>query len=233
MTTADRHPQHVARTLGIEIGLLLAPRSSAATADVQPSTFSGDAVIAMLALAMGVRNATVRRLAVPDLTTTVLTMTLTGLAADSRLAGGSGKGSVRRIAAVLAMLAGALAGALLLKISLVPPLLAAAASRSSWRWRTCRSRAGRRDAFRRRGVAQRLPCHAAHLQPDRVLGPVLDHHNPGAAHHLARPFDRLTTATFQSTKSLSVAVPRNERDTTGLGQDLPGGWTQLSPGRAR
>ena len=125
--TADRHPQHVARTLVIEIGLLLGAAIVAATADVQPSTFSGDAVIAMLALAMGVRNATVRRLAVPDLTTTVLTMTLTGLAADSRLAGGSGKGSVRRIAAVLAMLTGALAGALLLKISLVPPLLVAAA----------------------------------------------------------------------------------------------------------
>ena len=83
-----RHAQHVARTLGIEIALLLAAAAVAATADVQPSTFSGDAVIAMLALAMGVRNATVRRLAVPDLTTTVLTMTLTGLAADSRLAGG-------------------------------------------------------------------------------------------------------------------------------------------------
>jgi uncharacterized membrane protein YoaK (UPF0700 family) len=64
---------------------------------------------------------------VPDLTTTVLTMTLTGLAAESRLGGGSGQGSVRRLAAVLAMLAGAVAGALLLKISLVPPLLAAAA----------------------------------------------------------------------------------------------------------
>ena len=127
LTTADRHPQHVARTLVIEIGLLVGAAIVAATADVQPSTFAGDAVIAMLALAMGVRNATVRRLAVPDLTTTVLTMTLTGLAADSRLAGGSGKGSVRRIAAVLAMLAGALAGALLLKTSLVPPLLVAAA----------------------------------------------------------------------------------------------------------
>jgi uncharacterized membrane protein YoaK (UPF0700 family) len=127
VTTADRHPQHVARTLGIEIGLLLGAAIVAATADVQPSTFSGDAVIAMLALAMGVRNATVRRLAVPDLTTTVLTMTLTGLAADSRLAGGSGRGSMRRIAAILAMLAGAVAGALLLKISFVPPLGTAAA----------------------------------------------------------------------------------------------------------
>jgi uncharacterized membrane protein YoaK (UPF0700 family) len=127
VTTADRHAQHVARTLGIEIGLLLGAAIVAATTDVQPSRLSGDAVIAMLALAMGVRNATVRRLAVPDLTTTVLTMTLTGLAADSRLAGGSGTGSVRRMAAVLAMLTGALAGALLLKISFVPPLLTAAA----------------------------------------------------------------------------------------------------------
>jgi len=53
-------------------------------------------------------------------------MTLTGLAADSRIAGGSGQGSVRRITAVLAMLSGAVAGALLLKISLAAPLLAAA-----------------------------------------------------------------------------------------------------------
>jgi hypothetical protein len=92
-------PQHVARTLGIEIGLLLGAAIVAATADVQPATFSGDVVIAMLALGMGVRNATVRRLAVPDLTTTVLTMSLTVLAADSRLAGGSGKGSVRSLRA--------------------------------------------------------------------------------------------------------------------------------------
>jgi uncharacterized membrane protein YoaK (UPF0700 family) len=83
-------------------------------------------VIALLAFAMGVRNATVRRVGVPDLTTTVLTMTLTGLAADSPLAGGSGRGSARRIAAVLAMLSGGLAGALLLKTNLVLPLIVAA-----------------------------------------------------------------------------------------------------------
>jgi uncharacterized membrane protein YoaK (UPF0700 family) len=75
---------------------------------------------------MGVRNATVRRIAVPDLTTTVLTMTLTSLAAESPATGGSGKGSVRRIAAVLAMFTGALVGALLLKTSLTLPLVAAA-----------------------------------------------------------------------------------------------------------
>jgi predicted GNAT family acetyltransferase len=76
---------------------------------------------------MGVRNATVRRLAVPDLTTTVLTMTLTGLAADSSLAGGTNRGVSRRTAAVAAMLGGAVTGAaLFLHIGAGLPLLAAA-----------------------------------------------------------------------------------------------------------
>jgi uncharacterized membrane protein YoaK (UPF0700 family) len=122
----DRHPTHVARALAIEVALIGTAVILAAAIDVQPDAVSGYAIIALLAFAMGVRNATVRRLGIPDLTTTVLTMTLTGLAADSPVAGGSGKGSVRRIAAVLAMLTGAVAGALLLKTSLVLPLVAAA-----------------------------------------------------------------------------------------------------------
>ena len=82
---------------------------------------------AALALAMGVQNATARRLAVPELTTTVLTMTLTGIAADSRLAGGVGSKIGRRLVAVAAMLAGALIGALLaLRVGTVAPLAAAA-----------------------------------------------------------------------------------------------------------
>jgi len=62
---------------------------------------------------MGVRNSTIRRLAVPDITTTVLTMTLTGLAADSSLAGGSNPHLARRTSAITAMLAGAITGAAL------------------------------------------------------------------------------------------------------------------------
>jgi uncharacterized membrane protein YoaK (UPF0700 family) len=121
-----RHPEHIARALGFEVTLIGMAAVVAAVVDVRPAALSSDVVIAMLALAMGVRNATVRRLGVPDLTTTVLTMTLTGLAADSPVAGGSGKGSARRIAAVTAMLAGAVMGALLLKTSIVLPLIAAA-----------------------------------------------------------------------------------------------------------
>jgi len=43
-----------------------------------------DAIAALLAIALGVQNAVARRLAVPDMTTTVLTMTLTGVGADLR-----------------------------------------------------------------------------------------------------------------------------------------------------
>ena len=76
---------------------------------------------------MGVQNATVRRLAVPELTTTVLTMTLTGIAADATLVGGPGSRLGRRGLAVAAMFAGALAGALLaLHVGAAAALAAAA-----------------------------------------------------------------------------------------------------------
>jgi uncharacterized membrane protein YoaK (UPF0700 family) len=41
-------------------------------------------LILLLGLAMGLQNATARGLAVPDLTTTVLTLTITGISADAR-----------------------------------------------------------------------------------------------------------------------------------------------------
>jgi len=74
-----------------------------------PAGWARFTIIAVLAFGMGVRNATIRRLAVPDLTTTVLTMTLTGLAADSALGGNAQ--APRRVAAVAAMLLGGFAGA--------------------------------------------------------------------------------------------------------------------------
>jgi uncharacterized membrane protein YoaK (UPF0700 family) len=73
------------------------------------------ATIAVLAVALGVQNSTVRHLGAPDLTTTVLTLTLTGLTADSAMAGGPGAKPHRRLGSVAAMLAGAGAGAGLLQ----------------------------------------------------------------------------------------------------------------------
>ncbi len=71
---------------------------------------------------MGLRNATVRKVGVPDLTTTVLTLTITGLAADSSLAGGTNPRWQRRVASVMAMFAGAAVGALMLKRSVAGAL---------------------------------------------------------------------------------------------------------------
>jgi uncharacterized membrane protein YoaK (UPF0700 family) len=84
------------------------------------------ALIVALSLTMGAQNATARKLAVPDLTTTVLTLTITGMAADSPLAGATGARVARRLISVAAMLLGALAGALLvLHVHIVYPLVIA------------------------------------------------------------------------------------------------------------
>ena len=86
------------------------------------------ALIVLLALSMGVQNASAQRLAVPELTTTVLTRTLTGLAAEAGLVDGPGSKAGRRIVAVMAMLLGALAGGLLaLEVSVASDLAVAAA----------------------------------------------------------------------------------------------------------
>jgi uncharacterized membrane protein YoaK (UPF0700 family) len=71
-------------------------------------------LIVALAIAMGMQNAAARHLAVPDLTTTVLTLTLTGFAAESSLAGGTSPRLGRRMIATAAMFGGAAVGALLL-----------------------------------------------------------------------------------------------------------------------
>ncbi len=86
------------------------------------------AVIVLTAVAMGIRNATVRKLAVADITTTVLTLTITGLAADSSLAGSNNPRWQRRILSVVLMFAGAVFGALLLKHSVALPLAVATLS---------------------------------------------------------------------------------------------------------
>jgi uncharacterized membrane protein YoaK (UPF0700 family) len=84
-------------------------------------------LIALTALAMGTRNAAVRRLAIPDLTTTVLTMTLTGIAADSSLARGNNVRLARRIGSAVALCSGAALGAVVIRYSIAAALGLAAA----------------------------------------------------------------------------------------------------------
>ena len=103
-----------------EAALLFAAALVSIRIDVGSATASNSVYVAIIltAVGMGLRNATVRRLAVPDMNTTVLTMTLTGLAADSSLAGGSNPRILRRVASVFLMFIGAAIGALLLRFSL-------------------------------------------------------------------------------------------------------------------
>jgi uncharacterized membrane protein YoaK (UPF0700 family) len=102
----------------VQAGVVLVAAVIASTAGVRGLSVRL-LLIGLLGLAMGGQNAVVRRLSVPDLTTTVLTLTVTGLVADTT------PQSVRsrRVVSVLAMLAGALIGGILLRrVALAAPL---------------------------------------------------------------------------------------------------------------
>ena len=86
-----------------------------------------DALALVLAIAMGIQNSTARKLAVPDLTTTVLTMTLTGIGADSRSGQRGNLALARRLLAVAVMLGGGILGAwLVLQVSTTAAVAVAA-----------------------------------------------------------------------------------------------------------
>jgi uncharacterized membrane protein YoaK (UPF0700 family) len=105
---------HLLRNAAVlELGLLAV---SVVVAQIDAAPYSSpvrDTIAALTATAMGIQNATARRLAVPDLTTTVLTMTLTGLAAEIR--GRNHTALIRRLLSVVTMLAGAILGAVLVE----------------------------------------------------------------------------------------------------------------------
>ncbi|MFF3753670.1 YoaK family protein [Streptomyces sp. NPDC002018] len=75
-------------------------------------------VIALLGGCWGLQNATVGLLAPRDLTTSVLTRTLTALTSQSVFGAGSGARPHRRAGSVLVVFAGAVTGGLLLRVTL-------------------------------------------------------------------------------------------------------------------
>ncbi|GAA2331846.1 MULTISPECIES: YoaK family protein [Streptomyces] len=80
-----------------------------------PRPWPGLAVSGLLALAMGAQAATARHIAVKDVTTVVVTSTMTGLAADSRWGARRAQPWVRRLSAIALISAGAGVGAWLLR----------------------------------------------------------------------------------------------------------------------
>ncbi|SRR6266851_1381577 len=116
---ADSHLRWTLLAFVLELALLsIATVVSIGYRGPEISTTQLYVLIVLTGLAMGIRNATVRKLAVPDLTTTVLTLTVTGLAADSSLAGGGNPRWQRRTGSVIAMFVGAGLGAVLIRNSL-------------------------------------------------------------------------------------------------------------------
>jgi uncharacterized membrane protein YoaK (UPF0700 family) len=113
-TTLGAHRGRLfATAAAVEACLLAISAGIAAVPGVPGSVPARYLVTVLLGLAMGTQNAVARKLAVPDLTTTVLTLTITGIFADGRLAGGTNSKAGRRVLSAFAMFLGGLAGALL------------------------------------------------------------------------------------------------------------------------
>ncbi|MFI6458352.1 YoaK family protein [Streptosporangium amethystogenes] len=112
-----------------------------------PTTQAGRyPLIVALGLAMGGRNTVVRRLKIPDISTTVVTGTLTNLAADSVLGTGKRTRARRRAGEIVALVLGAWVGVLLLRhlgfnATLVVLTVLMALITALYTWRTSSARA--------------------------------------------------------------------------------------------
>ena len=95
----------------VQLALFIVALALSLTTGTPLPTAAQLVIVATGSVALGIQNAVVRHLAVPDMTTTVLTMTLTGIGSDLRKRDLATAG--RRLIAVLAMLIGAGIGAVL------------------------------------------------------------------------------------------------------------------------
>ncbi len=108
---ADSRARLLGTCAGVQGVLVVAATVLAALSAAPGPTACRDGLIVLLGAAMGTQNAAARKLAVPDLTTTVLTLTITGIAADPMAVTRHAAAAGRRVVAVVSMFAGALLGA--------------------------------------------------------------------------------------------------------------------------
>jgi len=127
--SADSQIRFAAQAFLLEMAFLFAASFCGIgyRADLLDDSFQPFALIVLAALAMGTRNAAVRKLAIPDLTTTVLTLTITGIGADSSLAKGHNPRLARRVESIAAMFSGAALGAVVIHYSISAALWLATA----------------------------------------------------------------------------------------------------------
>jgi uncharacterized membrane protein YoaK (UPF0700 family) len=107
----------------VEWVVIVAATALAWVAEPDAHNLAGHLVVAMLALAMGIQNAMLRVHGVPDIATNVMTVTFTGIIADSRPAGGSNLNWRRRVTSVGLFMASAALGGLLVQFGSWWPLV--------------------------------------------------------------------------------------------------------------
>jgi uncharacterized membrane protein YoaK (UPF0700 family) len=113
-------------TLSIEVVMLVALSILAGTGVLDYHDNTKLLLIAGLAVTFGIQNSTARQFGIQELSTTVLTTTISGLGFDSRLAGGTGDREKVRYGVVLTMCAGATVGATMTRFTVAPVITFAA-----------------------------------------------------------------------------------------------------------
>jgi uncharacterized membrane protein YoaK (UPF0700 family) len=117
----------LAVALGLEVVMLVTLSILAGTGVLDYHDNRKLILIAGLAVTFGIQNSTARQFGIQELSTTVLTTTISGIGFDSRLAGGTGVREKLRISVVLSLCAGAAVGAMMTRFTVAPVIALAAA----------------------------------------------------------------------------------------------------------
>lgn len=128
-----RHLSHAARlwltvALGTEVVALLTLAGLAGAGVIGYHGTGRLVLITGLAIIFGAQSVAARQFGIQELSTTVLTSTIVGIGADSRLAGGSGDREKLRYLVVATMCGGAVVGATLSRFVVAPVIALAALS---------------------------------------------------------------------------------------------------------
>ena len=116
----------LAIALALEVGMLVTLAILAGTGVLDYHDNTKLFLIAGLAVTFGIQNSTARQFGIQELSTTVLTTTISGLGFDSRLAGGTGEREKLRFSVVLTLCAGAAVGATMTRFTVAPVIALAA-----------------------------------------------------------------------------------------------------------
>jgi len=116
----------VTAIFAVSAGLLTAVATVLVTCQLAGTSAAGIAIAATIAAVMGAQAASARALAVADMTTVVVTSTITAYASETLFAPGLAWLTHRRLWAIVAIFSGALAGALMMKLHICVPVYLAA-----------------------------------------------------------------------------------------------------------